>query len=70
MYASGTSKNLLENVFELRAKEIERKHVEDQVHMIAVNKPRGNYPVVLAGIDDLVRIHHEAFEQPRFLHHV
>ena len=36
--------------------------------MIAVNKPRGNYPIVLAGINNLVRIHHEAIEQPWFLH--
>jgi len=70
MNASGFSKNLTEDIFKLGAKEIEGEHVEDQMHVVAVNKPRGNYPIVLAGIDNPVRIHHKAIEQPRFLHSV
>ena len=60
MYTTQPSKNLLEDVFELGAKKVKRKHIKDQVHMIPMNKPGGNKAVILPRMTNLVRIHHQA----------
>lgn len=40
MYIAQTSKYFLKDVFQLGSKKIEREHVKDQVHVIAMNKTR------------------------------
>ena len=49
----------MENLFNGRTKEVKRKHIDDQVHVIVVDKPGCNETVIMFPVTDHVGVHHE-----------
>jgi hypothetical protein len=53
------AKDYSKDGFDYTAKKIKGKHVQNQMHMILVNKSRSNKSIILTLRSYLVRIHHE-----------